>query len=66
MAQGYYDEAIAIYAQAQEVGCDLTEVQAIAQEPRAAEAELKASQSKDHYGILKIPKSASETEIRKA
>ncbi|KAG8874843.1 hypothetical protein FRB97_005623 [Tulasnella sp. 331] len=66
MAQGYYEEAISIYTKAQQVWMSGDRIpadgEAVAQELRVAMAALETSQSKDYYGILRIPWNATEVE----
>ncbi|KAG9023920.1 hypothetical protein FRB95_012314 [Tulasnella sp. JGI-2019a] len=70
MAQGYYDEAIAIFSRAREVWMsgnrDPADSVAITNELMAAEAALLTSQSRDYYAILGIPNDATELEIKRA
>ncbi|KAG9023922.1 hypothetical protein FRB95_012316 [Tulasnella sp. JGI-2019a] len=70
MAQGYYDEAIAIYSRAREVWMtgdkNPADSLAIADELTTVKAALLISQSKDYYGILNVPNGSTELEIRKA
>ncbi|KAG9004908.1 hypothetical protein FRB93_010087 [Tulasnella sp. JGI-2019a] len=70
MTQGYFHEATTIYYRARDAWVsgdkNPADIQAIADELKGANAALVTSQSKDFYGILGVPQTATEADIKKA
>ncbi|KAG9004910.1 hypothetical protein FRB93_010089 [Tulasnella sp. JGI-2019a] len=70
VAQGYYREATTIYSRARDLlisgAKNPADIQAIVDELNSARAALTTSQSKDYHGILGVPKTATDADIKKA
>lgn len=69
LAQGYYDEAVAIFKSALDSSMrawSVAEGKSIMEELTQAEVILRAVTIKDHHAILGIPRGAVEMDIKKA
>ncbi|WFD29585.1 hypothetical protein MSPP1_000594 [Malassezia sp. CBS 17886] len=66
LAMEEYEEAVRDYRAALDESAGTPDADTLRRELRQAELDLKRSKQKDHYKILGVPKSASESEIKKA